>query len=352
MADSEKRKSHMGITLQQIADMAGTTKSTVDKVIHNRPGVSEKKRQEIKKLLDEYGYEANPLAKALNYQKRKMKVAVVLPEISAANDIQRGIDVVRQDFLSFNIQVEYHRVGGSDAEAQTACIRKLTKEKVSGAVILPIRSEAVTEAIREMIAAKIPVVIVNSELSVDGILCYVGQNMLQSGSVASRMLSLFMRESPKIGIISCHNMLSHEQRERSFIESLESNYPGYEIRNIRYILETPEDAYSQTVAMLCENPEINSIFITCGCVTDICRAVKDFRNARRIDTQPVIICYEKYPEIIQLIKKKEVACTLNGGLSKQGRFSMRVLFEYLVYDRKPEKKNYYFNNKILIRENS
>ena len=44
--------------------------------------------------------------------------------------------------------------------------------------------------------------------------------------------------------------------------------------------------------------------------------------------------------------------TLNGGLSKQGRFSMRVLFEYLVYDRKPEKKNYYFNNKILIRENS
>ena len=73
----------MGITLQQIADLAGTTKSTVDKVIHNRPGVSEKKRQEIKKLLEEYGYEANPLAKALNYQKRKMKIAVVLPNISA-----------------------------------------------------------------------------------------------------------------------------------------------------------------------------------------------------------------------------------------------------------------------------
>ena len=45
----------MGITLQQIAEMAGTTKSTVDKVIHERPGVSEKKRQEIKKLLKEHG---------------------------------------------------------------------------------------------------------------------------------------------------------------------------------------------------------------------------------------------------------------------------------------------------------
>ena len=30
---------------------------------------------------------------------------------------------------------------------------------------------------------------------------------------------------------------------------------------------------------------------------------------------------------------------------------MRVLFEYLVYDRLPDKKNYYFSNKIMIREN-
>ena len=166
----------MGITLQQIANMAGTTKSTVDKVIHNRPGVSEKKRQEIKKLLKEYGYEANPLAKALNYQKRKMKIAVVLPGVSAAADIKKGVEIVRQDFLSFNIQVEYHEFGSSDAEAQIKCIRRLAEENVSGAVILPIRSEAVTEAIKELLGRKIPVVIVNSELSLDDILCYVGQN--------------------------------------------------------------------------------------------------------------------------------------------------------------------------------
>ena len=56
----------MGITLKQIADMAGVHKSTVDKVIHNRPGVSDAKRQQIRALLKEYGYESNPLAKALN----------------------------------------------------------------------------------------------------------------------------------------------------------------------------------------------------------------------------------------------------------------------------------------------
>lgn len=342
----------MGVTLQQIAEMAGTTKSTVDKVIHNRPGVSEKKRQEIRRLLKEYGYEANPLAKALNYQKRKMKVAVVLPEITAAPDIRKGIDLVRQDFLSFNIQVEFHEVGGSDADAQAECIRKLARENVAGALILPIRSEIVSDAIQELLAKKIPVVIVNSELQLDGLLCYVGQDMLQSGSVAARMLSLLHGGSAQIGVISCHNMLSHEQRERSFVDSVQGSYPGFHILGTRYILETPEDAYRQTRGLLAENPQIDSLFITCGCVEDICRAVRDHRQETGSAVQPVIICYEKYKEIRELLRSNEVACTLIGSLAKQGRISMRVLFEYLVYDRLPDKKSYYFSNKIMIRENS
>ena len=49
----------MSVTLKQIADMAGVHKSTVDKVIHDRPGVSEAKREQIRALLKEYGYESN-----------------------------------------------------------------------------------------------------------------------------------------------------------------------------------------------------------------------------------------------------------------------------------------------------
>ena len=342
----------MGITLQQIAEMAGTTKSTVDKVIHNRPGVSDKKRQEIRQLLKEHGYEANPLAKALNYQKRKMKVAVVLPAISAAADIKKGISLVLQDFQSFNIQVEFHEIGASDADAQTACIRSLGEENVSGALILPIRSDKVTDAIRELLERKIPVVIVNSEIRIDGILCYVGQDMLQSGGVAARMLNLFLRDPAQVGIISCHNMLSHEQREQSFIESVRNLYPEFRISEVRYIQETPEDAYRQTRELLTANPGLNALFVTCGCVTDICRAIRDYRAETGSERQPVVICYEKYKEIRQLLQSNEVACTLTGSLAKQGRISMRVLFEYLVYDRLPEHRNYYFSNKIMIRENS
>ena len=43
----------MAVTLKQIAEMAGVHKSTVDKVIHNRPGVSDEVRLKIRRLLEE-----------------------------------------------------------------------------------------------------------------------------------------------------------------------------------------------------------------------------------------------------------------------------------------------------------
>ena len=45
--------------------------------------------------------------------------------------------------------------------------------------------------------------------------------------------------------------------------------------------------------MLQENPAIDSLYITCGCVVDICRAVRDYRAMAHSGQQPVIICYEK-----------------------------------------------------------
>lgn len=342
----------MSVTLQQIADLAGTTKSTVDKVIHDRPGVSKKKRQEIKQLLQEYGYEANPLAKALNYQKRKLKVAVILPDLSATPYIKSGMEAVIQDFLSFNIQVEYREIAASDSVDQVRHIRMCAEEKVSGAVILPIRANIVRDAVNDLIRQDIPVVIVNSELDVEGTLCYVGQDMLRSGQTAARMLSLFTRGTSNIGIISCRNMIGHEQREQSFLQSVEKDHPGFTIASVRHIVETPEDAYSQTLEMLNEHPDIDSVFITCGCVQDICRAIRDHKKAAHRDAQPVVICYEKYEEIRELIQNGEIACSLTGSLFRQGYLSMRILFEYLVYDRLPEEKAFYFGNKIMIRENT
>ena len=46
----------MKMTIRKIAELAGTSRSAVDKVIHDRPGVSEAVRQEVLRVIEQTGY--------------------------------------------------------------------------------------------------------------------------------------------------------------------------------------------------------------------------------------------------------------------------------------------------------
>ena len=43
----------MKVTIKKIAEIAGVHPATVDKVLHNRPGVSDEVRERVQKLIDE-----------------------------------------------------------------------------------------------------------------------------------------------------------------------------------------------------------------------------------------------------------------------------------------------------------
>lgn len=337
----------MGITLKQIAEMAGVHKSTVDKVIHNRPGVSEAKRQQIRQLLEEYGYESNPLAKALNYQKKKLTVAVVLPIVDALPELKSGVDIVRQDFNSFNIEILFCETPFSDAAAQAKCLRELCAQRVAGVVLDPIENPVIADAMRELHEAHIPVVTVNSDLAESPRLCFVGQDMEQSGRIAARLMGLLTGEAGEIGIVSSRSLSVVVRRKNAFEQYLADCWPALQIVGEADIRETPEDAYQKTAALLERYPSLSGLFITCGCVADVCQAVRDAGRIGEIS----ILCYEQYPAIVELVRAGEIACTIGGDLKGQGRLAMRLLFEHIIYDSTPEQPEVYTKNVILLREN-
>ncbi len=337
----------MGVTLQDIANMAGVHKSTVDKVIHNRPGVSDKKRAEIRKLLEEHHYQPNPLAKAMNYQKRAMTIAAVFASnVDSVEALLDGMRLVTPDFSNFNIKIEQRVVSGGAAE-QAKVLRELRKEKISGAVVLPIGDPEVEQALLEYRDAGIPFVTMNSDLKNSGRLAYVGQNMVQSGRLAARLFDIAMPQGGKIGIVTRRNLQALREREDSFTETVNGRYPNLAITAVTDLMESDASPYDQTRQMLEAHPELDGLFITCGAVPEIVQAADVSGRLKKMK----VICYENYPKITYLVKTGKIGCTISGNLETQGRLAMRLLFEYLVYHKQPDREIYYTTNEILIREN-
>ena len=58
------------IRIKDIAEMAGVSVGTVDRVLHNRPNVSPPAREKVEKALKEMNYQPNMYASALAYNKK------------------------------------------------------------------------------------------------------------------------------------------------------------------------------------------------------------------------------------------------------------------------------------------
>ena len=84
------------LTITQIAEMAGTSKTTVSFYLNGKTSrMSEDTQKRIRKVIEETGYEPSPLARGMNSKESKL-VGVIIGDITNAfaNQIVKGIDEV------------------------------------------------------------------------------------------------------------------------------------------------------------------------------------------------------------------------------------------------------------------
>lgn len=138
---------------------------------------------------------------------------------------------------------------------------------------------------------------------------------------------------------------SYNKRDKGFRAMIKETYPKMHVlKSIR----TDEDAMmiaEETRNLLEKEKYLKGIFITCGGVREVGKVLKE---QGKEDIK--VICYEDYPDILQLLKEEVVDATITSQLKVQGKQSIEYLLDYLVYDKKPPKKHLYTNIRILLKE--
>lgn len=339
----------MSVTIKEIAEMAGVHRSTVDKVLHNRPGVSDSVRKRVQKLIDECNYEANPIGKALKMQDKELHIKVILLEVDAQPILIEGIEEELKRYSSFQVSIEYITVPYSDIGSQVRALSDCEKEKADGVILSPINSSAVVEVIDALDRQGIPVITVNTDIKGSQRLCFIGQDGFKSGRIAGRLMGEFLRGKGRVAVFTSdgdnHQSFPFGTREGGFREIIAGNYPEVEVMPSIHTQEKPSVIRREMRRLLNEEPKLAGIFITCGGV----QALGDILDeCERRDIR--LVCYENYPEILELLRHDIVTATLDSEIKKQGGMAVEVLMDVLVYDRKPPRKHLYSETKILMKE--
>lgn len=339
----------MGVTIKQIAEMAGVHRSTVDKVLHKRPGVSDDVRKKVQQIIDENNYEANPIGKALKMQNRELRIAVLLLKVDALSYIRKGIEEKLKEYSSFQIHLEFQIIAYSHVQKQAELLDRYREKKVDGIILSPINAHEIVEAIDRCTEEKIPVVTVNSDIKGSKRFCFIGQDGYKAGKVAARFMGEFLNGKGRTVVITSdgdeHQSFPFGTREGGFRTVITEAYPGIRMLPSVTTKEDPAIMRREMQRILREEKDIDGILVTCGCVQ---AAGEELKSSGRRDVR--LICYEDYPEILDLMREDVVTMTLGSGLNEQGRKSIEVLLDKLIYDRNPYRKHLYSEIHVMVKE--
>lgn len=139
-------------TLNQIAADAGVSVATVSRVINGRPGVAEKTRLTIERLLDKYGY-----SKSLTSTKTSRTVEFVISSLENNGSFELAKELVYQS-RDFEVGIVVTRMDSeNDADE---CFRGIIDRNPMGVITL--LSMVPPACIRLLKSRDIPYVIINS----------------------------------------------------------------------------------------------------------------------------------------------------------------------------------------------
>ena len=340
----------MGVTLKEIAALAGVHRSTVDKVLHKRPGVSDEVRRRVQAVIDETGYRPNPVGRALQKQSAVIRLAAILLEVDARPFMERGIRKAVDALHMYNIQVDYHACAYGDVETQLEQIECAIRGQVDGIILSPLSADSVREAVNRAVAAGIPVVCTNTDIEGTGRLCYVGEDAAKASRIAGRIMGEFLGGAGEIAVITRTSAMRTgtyflKVRETGFQGYMAENFPGIHIVESVPSLENPAMTYQMTLELLRRQPELRGVYVVGGGVREVGRAIRETGCGGRLK----VVCFEDYPEILELLRENIVTCTINSDTVRQGELPVRILIDYLMQDERPAE-NVYIPGQILVRE--
>lgn len=329
----------MRVTLQDIAKRLGVTPSTVQRALNDAPGVSEKRRAQIKQAAEEMQYRPNFHASSL---KRGFKrIAVVLPNLDRLNRyfsyyVWQGIELYMAEVSTLDI--EWVRLpfirSPRDHQARLEEILAGTHGVIDGIITRGTSDDALDNVFGRIEEAGIPVVLVGTDLRSKNRLCCVLNYESMQGRMAADLLTTFggIREPGKV--IVCGNFAGTDQyhNAKGFEQRVWESRQPLDVHKMTY-QEDPVQVESSVQRELESAVPVHAVY---ACSTRstiaICKAVKAAGMAGRVRT----IGSDVFQESAAYMREGVLNAIMHSRPANMSYQAAQVMTAYLAYGERPQ----------------
>ena len=341
------------VRIKDIAKEANVSEGTVDRVLHNRGGVSKKTEAKVKKILESTNFSINPIASALA-MKNKHHIAVLMPEYADADAFWKaphlGVLKASEELKNFGINIVNFKFDQYNKQSYIESFQRSLKSKPSAVIFVPMFIEETKQMVQQMENETIDYLFLN--VDVDGFRnkAFVGQNSYTAGYIAGKLMYLCAPKSLAFLTIQSRDSVrgnnAISNRITGFCNYFNSNNIKVELLNLKIEDLVATTKMQQTIqSFLTKHASVGGVFVPSSRISTIVNSLNE-----QVVSSLQWVGFDNTPQNMECLKNGSVSFLISQKPFDQGYESVRIMVDFLLKNKMPESK-IYLPIDILTKEN-
>lgn len=323
--------SKANIRIKDIAEMAGVSEGTVDRVLHSRGKVSKEAAERVLKVIGTIGYKPNLIARTLGANKT-YRIAVLIPDPKSDpywNESFKGLNLSSTEWEQFGIVTQGFYFDRHDKDSFLQASLDAFHSKPDGVLAAPLFYYAAIPFFKVLKENKIPYVLINTYIPEAEPLSFIGQDAFQSGELGAELL-FYGHRSPctyaiahiQVDIENSIHLIEKEKGFKSFFENLKDQ--NYTV--ITASFTNPDTIqFEEQLHQLLATPQLKGIFVSNSKGFSIAKVLEKLEQ-----TNIRLVGYDLIDENLRYLKSGQINALINQNQKRQARLGMNTLANYLL----------------------
>ncbi|WP_455593166.1 LacI family DNA-binding transcriptional regulator [Bacteroides sp.] len=329
-------------TIKDIAEIAGVSPGTVDRVIHNRGDVSPESRKKVEDVLQQLNYVCK-LHSITPKHERQIRLLIILPQHSPGEyweQIEKGIEKALVQFANVKLKARYLYYDQFDVYS----CRKIFKEalilKNDAVVIGPSFYDETVLFANQLYLKDVPFVFVDTPVSNTEPLATFAPHSFQAGIVQARLLTSVMEAGKEIALFQAKRIgdetsIQSLERQHGFLSYLKENSLNINVVCTQYSKSDDKQNEEMLTDFFRTHTNIGgaAVFNTRAYI------ISDFLKRNRIKGIKLIGFGTNARNVTDL-KEGYISFLIAERPEYQGYMSVKTILESLLYNKTTEAYNY------------
>ncbi len=270
--------------IPDIAELAGVSTATVDRVLNRRPGVRRATVERVMQAAERLQYLPDAEVRAA-LQPPPMQLVFLLP--AGSNRFLRmlgdTIGYSQEHWTPYNVRCRVEFVEGFNPEVLAKALLR-HGARADGIAFMALEHPLVRDAVDALAERGVHTVTLISDLSGARRAAYVGLDNRAAGRTAAYLIARFIGDRPaQVAMIAGSlSYRAHEEREMGFLYLFKESFPRIEVVGLR---EGHDDAgrnHALTRTLLDQYPDLAGIYNIGGASDGVGRALKETGRDQKV----------------------------------------------------------------------